>query len=81
MYWNSILCQDIMKTCLFNYTENFTFLDKKKSDFVHIPAQNIDCECSLELPRRGSSNKYPQSMIFSKIRKIMFTPVNPSFTI
>ena len=24
--------------------------------------QNIDCGCSLEPPRRGSSNVYPQSM-------------------
>ena len=22
-------------------------------------AQNIDCECMLESPRRGSSNEYP----------------------
>ena len=25
-------------------------------------APNIDCEYSLELPRRGGSNEYPQSM-------------------
>ena len=24
--------------------------------------KNIDCEYSLELPRRGGSNEYPQSM-------------------
>ena len=53
----------------------------KKSDIFHISAQNIDCGYSLEPPRRGGSNEYPQSMLFSKIRKIIYTPVNPSFTI
>ena len=37
------------------FTEvNFIFL---------ISAQNIDCGYSLELPRRGGSNEYPQSML------------------
>ena len=55
---------------------------KKKNDFFfHISAQNIDCGYSLEPPRRGGSNEYPQSMFPAKIRKIMYTPVNPSFTI
>ena len=80
-------------------------------------AQNIDCGYSLEPPRRGSSNEYPQSMFSrrnknknnvypckpqfyyikvgfkgvktstdklyfcAEIRKIMYSPVNPSFTI
>ena len=39
------------------------------------------CGYSIEPPRRCGSNEYPQSMFFSKIRKIMYTPVNPSFTI
>ena len=47
----------------------------------HISAQNIDCGYSLEPPRRGGSNEYPQSMFYAAIRKIMYTPVNPSFTI
>ena len=68
------------------YIENFTTKKKdnfqiKNSDFFHISAQNIDCGYSLEPPRRGGSNEYPQSMLLSKIRKIMTTPVNPSFTI
>ena len=58
--------------------ENF---QSKNSDIFHIPLQNIDCVYSLQQPRRGGSNEYPQSMFFSKIRKIMYTPVNPSFTI
>ena len=49
--------------------------------FFHISAQNIDCGYSLEPPRRGGSYKYPQSMLWAELRKIMSTPVNPSFTI
>ena len=43
--------------------------------------RNIDCGYLLELPRRGSSNEYPQSMFWAEIRKLMYTPVNPTFTI
>ena len=50
-------------------------------DIFHISSQNIDCGYSLEPPRRGGSNECPQSMLFSKLRKIMYTPINPSFTI
>ena len=53
----------------------------KNSDIFHISAQNIDCGYSLEPPRQGGSNEYPQSMFWAEIRKIMYTPVNPSFTI
>ena len=31
--------------------------------------------------KRGGSYEYPQSVFSNKIRKIMYTPVNPSFTI
>ena len=34
----------------------------KNSDIFHISAQNIDCGHSLEPPRRGGSNEYPQFM-------------------
>ena len=53
----------------------------KSSDIFHITAQNIDCGYSLEPPRRGGSNEYPQSMFLSRNKKIMYTPANPSFTI
>ena len=61
----------ITKTCLLKYTENFAtkkckFLDKNNSDSFHIYAQNIDCGYSLEPPRRGGSNEYPQSMFLQK---------------
>ena len=54
---------------------------KKNSDIFHISAQNIDCVYLLESPRRGGSNEYSQSMFWADIRKIMYTPVNPIFTI
>ena len=53
---------------------------EKNSDIFHVFAKNIDCGYSLEPPRRGDSNEYPQSMFSAEIRKIMYTPVNPSFT-
>ena len=53
----------------------------KNSDIFHISAQNIDCGYSLEPPRRGGSNEYPQFMFLSRNKKKMYTPVNPSFTI
>ena len=39
--------------------ENFQI---KNSDIFHVSAQNIDYGYSLEPPRRGGSNEYPQSM-------------------
>ena len=73
----------ITKTGLFKYTENFTtkkwkFSDKNFNNF-HISAQNIDCGYSLEPPRRGGSNEYPQSMFWAEIRKIMYNPCKPQF--
>ena len=44
-------------------------------------AQNIDCGYTLEPPRRGGSNEYPQSMFWSKNKKNRYTPVYPSFAI
>ena len=75
----------ITKTRLFKYIENFTSknwkFSGKTSDIFHTSAQNIDCGYSLEPPRWGGSNEYPQSMVWAEIRKIMYTPVNPSFII
>ena len=47
-------------------TENFQI---KNSDIFQISA------------RRGGSNEYPQSKFCAEIRKILYTPVNPSFTV
>ena len=51
----------------------------KNSDIFHISAQNIDCGCSLEPPRRGSSNEYPQSMFLSRNKKTNVYPREPQF--
>ena len=46
--------------------ENFQL---KNFDIFLIFAQNIDCGYTLEPPRRGGSNEYPQSMFWSKNRR------------
>ena len=60
-------------------TQKGKFSEKKKtnSDIFHISDQNIDCGYSLEVGLTSAHNLCS----FSKIRKIMYTPVNPSFTI
>ena len=50
-------------------------------DTFLIFAQNIDCGYTLEPPRLGGSNEYPQSMFWSKNKKNRYTPAYPSFTI
>ena len=56
--------------------ENFLI---KNSDIFHISAQNIDCGHSLEPPRRGGSNEYPQSMFLSRNKKNNVYPCKPKF--
>ena len=69
----------ITKALLFKYIEKLiskteSLQIKKKSFFFffffffHVSAQNIDCGYSLEPPRRGGSNEYPQSMFLAEIR-------------
>ena len=73
----------ITKTRLFKYIENFTSKNRKfsgkNSDIFHISAQNIDCGYSLEPPRRGGSNEYPQSMFLSRNKKNNVYPCKPQF--
>ena len=64
-----------------------TFFDEKNENFhwknfdIFLTfAQNIDCGYMLELPRRGSTNEYPQSMFWIINKKYSYTPANPSFT-
>ena len=59
---------------------------KKKENFkikililFYISAQNIDCGYSLEPPRRGGSNEYPQSMCLSRNKKNNVYPYKPQF--
>ena len=68
---------------LFKYTEHFItknwkFSDKN-SDIFHISAQNIDCGYLLEPPRRGGSNKYPQTKFLSGNKKNNVYPCKPQF--
>ena len=58
--------------------KNDKFSDKN-SDIFNISAQNIDCEYSLEPPRRGGSNEYPQSMFLSSNNKNNVYPCKPHF--
>ena len=53
----------------------------KNANIFLISAHNINCGYSLEPPRRGGSYEYQQPMFLSRNKKIMYTPVNPSFTI
>ena len=60
--------QDITKTCLYNvdpfnpllYSKTGVYKDTYIIFFILL--KNIDCGYSLEPPRRGGSNEYPQSM-------------------
>ena len=67
------------------YTEILKVVKKencqKVFDIFLIFAQNIDCGYTLEPPRRGGSNDYPQSMFWSKNKKNRYTPAYPSFAI
>ena len=73
----------ITKTRLFIYTENCATKNRKFSDkkfwYFHISAQNIEYGYSLEPPRRGGSNEYPQSMFLSRNKKNNVYPCKPQF--
>ena len=73
----------ITKTCLFKYTEKLITeklknFQTKNSNIFHISAQNIDCGYLLELPRRGGSNEYKQSMFLSRTKNNVY-PCTPQF--
>ena len=51
----------------------------KNSDIFHMSAKNIDCGYSLEPPRRGGSNEYPQSMVLSGNKKNNVYPCKLQF--
>ena len=56
--------------------ENF---QTKYSDIFQISAQNIDYGYSLEPPRRGGSNEYPQSVFLSRNKENNVYPCKPQF--
>ena len=66
---------------VFSYVVKIENFHKKSFDIFLIFAQNIDCGYTLETPRRGGSNEYSQSMFWSKNKKNMYNPANPSFAI
>ena len=78
-----LLLAPITKTRLFKYIENFTTKNEnfqmKNSGSFHISAQNIDCGYLLQPPRRGGSNKYPQSMFLSRNKKNNVYLCKPQF--
>ena len=63
-----------------NRLKTWKFSDKN-SDIFHIYDQNIDCGYSLEPPRRGVLTSIHNLCFWAEIIKIMYTPVNPSFTV
>ena len=54
-------------------------LSDKNSDIFRISAQNIDCVYSLEPPRRGGSNEYPQFLFLSRNKTKNVYPCKPQF--
>ena len=64
-----------MKTYLYNFDPHKPHFYIVKLGFIWvyiiflISAQNIGCGYSLEPPRRGGSNEYPQSMFEQKYEK------------
>ena len=65
----------ITKTRLFNFDPLKPHFNIVKLGFtgvymIFISAQNIDFGYSLEPPRRGGSNEYPQSMFWAEIWRI-----------
>ena len=61
------------------YRGKYENIKMKNCDILLIFAQNIDCGYSLEPPRRGSSNKYPQSMFSTRNKKNNVYPCKPQF--
>ena len=66
---------NITKTCLYNFDPLKPHIYVVKLGFTGvyiiflILPKNIDCGNSLEPPRRGGSNEYPQSMFWAEIWK------------
>ena len=73
---------------IMNFTTKKKKKKKKKNEkiqikiliFFIISAQKLDCGYSLETPRRGGSNEYPQSMFLNRNKKNNVPTINPCFT-
>ena len=75
----------VRKTCPCNKQIFLSFkiehVQLKIFDIFLICVKNIDCGNTLEPPRRGGSNEYPQSMFWSKNKKNRYTLAYSSFAI
>ena len=73
----------ITKTLLYKYIENVTSknwnFSGEKLWYFFIFLFKTDCGYSLEPPRWGGSNGYPQSMFLSRNKKINVYPYKPHF--
>ena len=69
---------EIFKSC-----KKMKIFSKQFLIFFLFLLQNIDCGYTLEPPRRGGSNEYPQSMFmfWSKNKENRYTPPYPIFTV
>ena len=64
---------------IFHSSMNSIFETKNYDSFL-IYGSNIDCECLLEPPHRGGSNKHPQSIIVEKNKRNNAYPCKPHFS-
>ena len=83
---SEFICKaSITKTRLFKYKKNFTSKNRKlpdhNSDIFHISAQNINLDTRSNRLGKAVLTSILNLCFWTKIRKIMYTPVNPSFTI
>ena len=75
--WGQGFSLSITKTRLYNFDPHKPHFYIIKLGFTGvyiiflISARNIDCGYSLEPPRRGGSNEYPQSIFWAEIRKLL----------
>ena len=86
MFMRTTSSVHISKTCPCNIQIFFSAVKiekfrQKSFDIFLICAQNIYCGYTLEPPRPGGSNEYPQSMFWSKNKKNRYTPAYPSFAV
>ena len=77
--WKTEFRLSLRKHAYSNILKILQNFQMKNSDIFHISAQNIDCGYSLEPPRRGGSNEYPQSMFLGRNMKYNVYPCKPQF--
>ena len=65
----------------FHHQKNWKFSDKKHSDIFHISAQNIDCSTRENRLDEAVLTSTHNLCFWAERRKIMYTPVNPNFTV